>query len=363
MRRGVWIFAVIAGGVVGSLLIVLMSFIHPEQLRSRMELFLEERLESEVDLEAFGAHPLPTTTVDGSGLVLRRRGEAGSRIPFIEIETFEVRAAPLGLFRTPRRIQQVKLTGVNVHVAPSQGDAKTDDETAPDPSWRSRPALIEELVAERARLEIQSRNPAKPPRVFEIHHIRLTDASLEGPTRFQARLSIPTPPGNVEASGQVGAFARREPGRTQVGGQYVFQDADLGVFKGISGTLTSTGEFSGPLERLAVRGRTETPNFTLTSAGNEVPLTTEFDALVDGTSGDTILNSVRATLGESEIVTSGRVVRARDVKGRLIRVDARVDRARLEDLLRLAVKGPQPPDERPRDAFTRSWRYRPETAT
>ena len=105
----------------------------------------------------------------------------------------------------------------------------------------------------------------------------------------------------------------------------------------------STGEFSGPLERLGVRGRTETPNFTLTAAGNEVPLTTEFDALVDGTSGDTILNSVRATLGESEIVTSGRVVRARDVKGRLIRVDARIDRGRLEDLLRLAVKGSQPP--------------------
>jgi AsmA-like C-terminal region len=353
VRKGVWIFAVIAGGVVGSLLIVLMSFIHPEQLRSRMEVFLEERLESEVDLEAFGAHPLPTTTVDGSGLVLRRRGEAGSRIPFIEIDTFEVRAAPLGLFRTPRRIQQVKLTGVDVHVAPSrrpdqqsnaeQADEKSDAGTTPDPAWRSRPALIEELVAERARLEIQSRNPAKPPRVFEIHRIRLIDASLEGPTRFQASLSIPTPPGNVEASGQVGAWARREPGRTQVEGTYVFNDADLGVFKGISGTLMSTGEFSGPLERLGVRGRTETPDFTLTSAGNEVPLTTEFDALVDGTSGDTILNSVRATLGESEIIASGRVVRAREVKGRLIRVDARVDRARLEDLLRLAVKGRAPP--------------------
>jgi hypothetical protein len=343
VRKGVWIFVIITGGVVGSLLIVLMSFIHPEQLRSRMELFLEERLESEVDLEAFGAHPLPTTSVDGSGLVLSRRNDA-ERIPFIEIETFDVRAAPLGLFRTPRWIQYVKLTGVKVHVAPSRSDdGKSDAETAPDPTWRSRPALIEELVAERTRLEIQSRNPAKPPRVFEIHRIRLTDASLEGPTQFQASLSIPTPPGNVEARGQVGAFARREPGHTQVDGRYVFNDADLGVFKGISGTLSSTGEFSGPLERLGVRGRTETPNFTLTSAGNEVPLTTEFDALVDGTSGDTILNNVRATLGESEIITSGRVVRARDVKGRLIRIDARVYRARLEDLLRLAVKGSQPP--------------------
>jgi hypothetical protein len=308
-----------------------------------MELFLEERLESDVDLEAFGAHPLPTTTVDGSGLVLRRRSDA-ERIPFIEIDTFEVRAAPLGLFRTPRRIERVKLTGVNVHVAPSRaGEEKRDADTAPDPAWRSRPALIEELIAERARLEIQSRNPAKPPRIFEIHRIRLTDASLEGPTRFQASVSIPTPPGNVEASGQVGAWARREPGQTQVSGDYVFKDADLGVFKGISGTLSSTGEFAGPLERLGVRGRTATPNFTLTTAGNEVPLTTEFDAVVDGTSGDTILNSVRATLGESEIITSGRVVRARDVKGRLIRVDARLDRARLEDLLRLAVKGPAPP--------------------
>ena len=88
-----------------------------------------------------------------------------------------------------------------------------------------------------------------------------------------------------------------------------------------------------------MRGRTETPDFALTSAGNPMPLTTEFDAVVDGTSGDTILNSVRAVLGRSHIATRGRVVRAREVKGRLIKLDVNVDRARLEDLLRLAVKG------------------------
>jgi hypothetical protein len=346
MRRRAWVLLLSAvAAVVTALTLALLSFVHPAALRERMELFLTERLDSDVEMRDFGAHPLPTLSVDGAGLLLKRHGDAA---PFIEVKTFEVHAGPLGLFREPRRIDSVLLTGVSVRVKPGTGGSAGPDDIkgdtdAPDPAWHSKPAIVHELIAEGARLEVASRNPAKPPRIYDIHRVVLVDASLEGPTRFDATLSIPTPPGDVRAHGWIERWIRREPGRTRVAGEYLFKDADLGVFRGISGTLTSTGQFEGPLERLEVRGRTETPAFALTSAKNPLPLTTEFDAVVDGTSGDTILNSVRAVLGQSHIAASGRVVRARDVKGRLIKLDVKVDRARLEDLLRLATKGARPP--------------------
>jgi AsmA-like C-terminal region len=343
MRKRTWVLLLsIVAATVTALVLVWLSFVHPEALRVRMETFLTERLDSEVAIADFGAHPLPTLSVDGSGLVLKQHGET---VPFIEIKEFEVHAGLLGLFRQPRRIDVVRLNGVRVLVTPRPdgSTADKDDTEAPDAAWKSSPAIVHELVAENARLELASRNPAKPPRIYDIHRVVLKDASLDGPTRFDATLSIPTPPGDVKAQGRIERWMRRDPGRTRVDGEYVFKDADLGVFKGISGILTSTGQFAGPLERLEVRGRTETPDFALTSAGNPMPLTTEFDAVVDGTSGDTILNSVRAVLGRSHIATRGRVVRAREVKGRLIKLDVNVDRARLEDLLRLAVKGDRPP--------------------
>jgi hypothetical protein len=338
-KRFLW-FA--AAAAIGAIALLLLSVYHPDRLRDRMETFLTERLDSDVTLRDFGAHPLPPFSVDGGGLTLKRHGGSD---PFIEIDSFDVHAGPLGLFRQPHHIRSVRLTGVRVHLTPGRDDdaANNNDEDDGQTGWKSSPAVIEELVAENARLELESRNPAKLPRVFDVHWARLRDARLEGPTGFEAKLSIPTPPGEVEARGQIGRWVRRDPGRTRVDGEYAFKDADLGVFKGISGILTSTGTFAGPLEKLEVRGRTQTPKFALRSAGNPVPLTTEFDAVVDGTSGDTILNSVRAVLGESSIQTRGLVVRARDVKGRLIKLDVTVDRARLEDLLRLAVKGPKPP--------------------
>jgi hypothetical protein len=78
-------------------------------------------------------------------------------------------------------------------------------------------------------------------------------------------------------------------------------------------------------------------------AGQQVPLKTRFKAIVDGTNGDTYLTSVEAKLAESTIVASGQVVRDQDVKGRRVALDVHVDHARIEDIMRLAVKAAKPP--------------------
>ena len=89
-------------------------------------------------------------------------------------------------------------------------------------------------------------------------------------------------------------------------GSYDFENADLGTLKGIGGTLSSTGTYKGALREMTVDGVTDTPNFKLKDFGTEMPLHTKFHARVDGTNGDTYLEPVEATLGQSHLLLRAR---------------------------------------------------------
>lgn len=133
----------------------------------------------------------------------------------------------------------------------------------------------------------------------------------------------------------------REPGDSAVTGDYTFDQADLGTIKGIGGILSSTGKFNGQLNRIDVNGTTDTPDFQLDTANHPVSLKTQFHAIVDGTSGDTYLQPVAATLGESKFTCAGSVINIKG-KGHLIDLDIDIPAGQIQDFLNLAVKT-QPP--------------------
>jgi len=130
-----------------------------------------------------------------------------------------------------------------------------------------------------------------------------------------------------------------------------FEYADLGGFKGIAGILSSTGHYQGTLREMVVDGETDTPDFRLTHFGTALKLHTSFHAKVDGTNGDTWLEPVEATLGNSHFWARGQVVHvapAADGKGQTragghdIALKVDVDRGRVEDFLRLASQSGTP---------------------
>ena len=116
----------------------------------------------------------------------------------------------------------------------------------------------------------------------------------------------------------------------------------LSTVKGIGGDLTSKGTFDGQLERIGVKGTTHTPDFRVNVSANPVPLDTRFEAVVDGTDGDTYLNSVEATFLQTSLTSRGAIVGAEGVKGRTINLHVKIDKGRVEDVLRLGVKGNNP---------------------
>ena len=187
------------------------------------------------------------------------------------------------------------------------------------------------------------KDPNKPPHNFYIRSLRLQHAGLGQPMTYQATLTNPVPVGEIESHGQFGPWQRDEPRLTPLAGTYTFTHADLSTIRGLSGILSSKGRFNGLLDRIDVQGETSTPGFSLGLSGHPVPLDTHFHAIVDGTTGNTTLDPVHAKLLNSEFVARGDVSRVPGNPSRRVLLDAVSNRARLEDLLRLALKADKPP--------------------
>jgi hypothetical protein len=159
---------------------------------------------------------------------------------------------------------------------------------------------------------------------------------------FTTALTNATPPGEIHTVGHFGPWNRDDPSSTPVDAKYRFSQADLGVFKGISGILASTGQFVGPLNELAVKGETSTPDFTVDVGGHPVLLKTTFEATVDGSNGDTLLHPVIAEFLHSKLVCNGAIVKGKSTHGKEIALYVSANHARLEDLMALGVKGKPP---------------------
>jgi hypothetical protein len=164
----------------------------------------------------------------------------------------------------------------------------------------------------------------------------------ELPMQFQAILTNPTPPGQIHTEGTFGPWQVDHAENTPVSGKYTFSNADLSVFKGISGILSSEGQYSGVLERIQVNGTTDTPAFAIQVSGNPVHLKTQFEAIVDGTNGDTYLQPVQAEFEHTIFAAKGGVYGTPGVKGKTINLDVDIQQGRLEDLMRLTLKNKSP---------------------
>jgi len=77
--------------------------------------------------------------------------------------------------------------------------------------------------------------------------------------------------------------------------------------------------------------------------GHPMPLHATYRTIVDGTNGDTILERIDASFLETALTASGSVMGApAGAKGRTVTLDIKMDRARMEDVMRMAIKADPP---------------------
>jgi hypothetical protein len=337
-------WTLILGFVFLSILLALWglgSRIHA-MVRERAQTILQTHFASKVEFSNFEVSLYPRARLTIRQLALRHHGRTDIP-PLIQVRAVTMTANVINLLRAKPRIAFVDLEGLQIHIPPRQpGDDSLIQRTDRDLAQKY-PALIEDMRADDAIIVILRAQPEKPPREFPIHRLELHNLSFDRPAAFHATLTNSVPAGEIETTGEFGPWQADAPSKSIAIGQYKFQNADLGTLNGLRGILSSEGNFSGPLDYLNVDGTTDTPDFCLRTADHPIALHTQFSAVVDGTNGDTYLNKVEARFRHTTILASGKIEDADpEVKGKTILLDAISQDARVEDLIRLAVKTDQP---------------------
>ncbi len=304
-------------------------------VRSRVLTVLEDNFGSHVEVRRLDVSLFPRIVMTGEGLTFSMKDRPGAP-PLITIRKFTARANPMGLLA--RHVNLVTLEGLDIQVPPHEDRPKQQNHQKKPPKF-----VIDEVIADGTTLSTLPRDAWKDPLVFDIQKLKLYGGGPEDPMKFDAVLTNAKPPGEIKSKGFFGPWDIEDPAATPVSGQYTFRDADLGVFKGIAGHLSSNGNFTGVLGHIEVAGTTDVPDFMLTLAGNPVDLKTQFQAVVDGTSGNTYLQPVNGQFGETSLTARGKVEGQKGIRGKTVTLDVVVEKGRLDDLLRLAVRGTQPP--------------------
>ena len=337
-RKPLWVILVIIAVIVAGGLEAGVHAAGP-YLKRRALRIIGEKFHADVDIKDFDVHVFPRVSLHGRGLSIREVGRTDVP-PLIAIGEFSASANGLGLIAKPWKISNVQLNDLVITVSPRPKGAKKQGR-----DWskvKDVPVLIEHLNADNAQLIIVPRDPSKSSHVFAIHHLAMHYVGLHRAASFVAQLTNPTPPGNIDAQGSFGPWQADDPAETPLSADYSFLNADLGVFHGIRGILSSHGKFGGVLNEINVEGETDTPDFALKEADHPVALHTNFSATVDGTNGNTLLHPVIAHFLNSTVIANGEVAKKnKEAPGREVLLDVTIQQGTIQDMLHLAVKAHQ----------------------
>jgi hypothetical protein len=327
--------------VLGISAIVVASKLRDKSVKDRVTEALSVKLKAEVTLDSLKVYFLPSVRIVGEGLTIRRLVDPPDHPPIIVAQSFIVHPGLRNILKG--RAKEVEMVGMRLTIprrmgagAPGTG---TGTETAPDRPAEPNPdspAIINRLIARNAELVYVSKRPGGPLRVFPIHEVELLEVSFDNPMAFVAHLTNPLPRGQVRSKGHFGPFDPDEPGQSPIEGSYDFTHADFGTLKGLSGTVTSKGVFSGILDEVQVDGTTDSDNFQLDDGGHPMALVTQFLAVVDATSGDLQISHLDGRLADSAFTATGSIARTESPdgpRGRYVALDIEFPAGRIEDLL------------------------------
>jgi hypothetical protein len=250
-----------------------------------------------VNFQKFRPTYFPHPGCVAEGLAFRWLGSSPQAPPIVTIQRLTIEAHYIDLLLRPGYLSRVVLDGFRMRIPRIGTPREQYDWRADESNTR-----VGELIADGSTIEIAR---SSFPLRFRIQTAKLTSVGRNEPMSYDISLHNPLPPGEIRAHGQFGPWNSKEPGETPVAGEYMFQDADLGVFKGIGGTLSSEDKFHGPLKRIETQGSIDIPNFSVTRSVHSVHLKSDFRAFVDGTNGDVKLERVTASFLRTTVLGKG----------------------------------------------------------
>jgi hypothetical protein len=274
------------------------------------------------------------------GVVFVRRSSSQGRAPLVTVQKLTIQASYPDLLLRPGHISRILITGLHIQVPPRGPGVSAENASAPA-SADARRTVVGELVSNGALLDIGRRD--NPPLRFEIQTLKLKSVGLSQVMSYSVDLDNPLPPGEVQVTGKLGPWNSQDIGQIPVTGNYKFENADLGVFPGIQGILSSIGRFNGKLGQIEVAGDTDMPEFALKAKKRAIPVKSRFELTVDGTNGDVRLTKMSVLLKDTAVRVQGSILGKSPSPGKTTSLDLLATGGRVQDILQPFVKTPTPP--------------------
>jgi hypothetical protein len=301
---------------------------------------LQDRFARTVQIRSFRKTYFPPGCV-AEGVSFLHRKRAGLP-PLITVQTLIIRGSYNGLLRIHPRLDEVEVKGLHVTIPPPSASGQPSPVMPLTTSTTGASITIGEIKTDGAVLEFMPRQPGQEPFQLKIHRLTLENVGESGVIPYHATLFNSEPPGEIRSDGAIGPWNEDDPGSTPVTGSYTYEHANLAMFEGVSGTLSSQGKFSGTIGHIDTNGETDVPDFRVSGSSHTVHLTSKFQAVVDGTNGDTLLQNVEAHFQRTTVTSKGSVAGHAGQHGKTVRLEMAVKEGRIEDLLSLFTEEKRP---------------------
>jgi hypothetical protein len=336
-----WLLAVI-GGIAALLAIecIILALNWPFKKQDLIDV-LQQRSARSVTIDRFYQTYFPPGCVaEGINFLHRKHKE---KAPLITVQRIVMTTTYARLFLLQRRLTLVRITNMHVTVPPSEPGQPNPIMPLTYNGKSGASIVVDRTIADGAVLDLMSKDAAKKPYRLVIDKLRFDGLGNNEPMFYRAIISNQMPPGKIRTTGVFGTWNPKNPGGTPLHGTYSFDNANLLSLGGVSGTLFSSGKFSGTLEHINVEGTATVPNFKVTDTSHERKLATEFQAVVDGIKGDTFLNNVTAHFDNTTAYFKGSVARQEGGEGKIVSLELSEPSGRIEDLLDLFISAKTPP--------------------
>ena len=302
---------------------------------------LQQQAGGEVQIGSFQQMYFPKPGCVAENVTFRHSGDRTGQ-PYLTIPSLKIVGTYHGLLT--RHIAVVKADGLHITIAPTA--------TASGPGGAPGPfnigilmsgLSIGKIIADGAVIEFAPTAERKQPLIVRIPRLVVHDVADGKPLPFQATLQIPEPPIGLDVEGEFGPWQAGHGGESKTTGAYRLKSLDLGAFEDIGGIVTSTGNFDGTLQHVKLQGAADTPNFTVSTSGHRIHITSEFKATINGLNGDVNVDALRVHYGKTTIVGAGSVAGREGEDGKTATFDLSSNQARVQDLLWMFISESKPP--------------------
>ena len=234
--------------------------------------YLEERFDSQVefaslqvqlpgfsDLRQMARGRVVLLTAQGSGLSIRHMGRTDIP-PMFKLQKFNASVDLNTLYSGAKIVPLIVLDGMEITVPPKgeRPNLGSDDKdkpkrenslveknAQPETKKKGSGVVVQDVLIRDAKLVILPRDPSRIPLKFDLYDIHLHSAAVDIAMKYEAFLTNPKPKGEIHSTGTFGPWNAESPSDSPLNGDYLFENADLGVFNRNRRHFEIDGTFRG----------------------------------------------------------------------------------------------------------------------